>query len=60
MSKQLLKFKKIYMCRCSIKIKKITYPTSLNEIADILNDNILKALENFCEDEGYWLKAYFY
>lgn len=93
-----------------MKIKKITYPTSLNKLPDLHNDNIdvfvetqegmhftmtvctplfylsymekegldyvpasppdiivkelthdniLKALENFCEDEGYWLKAYF-
>lgn len=98
------------MSRCKMKIKKITYPTPLNEVADILNDNIdvfvetqdgmhftmtvctplfylsymekegldyvpasppdiivkelthdkiLKALENFCDDEGYWMKAYF-
>lgn len=93
-----------------MKIKKITYPTSINEVVDILNDNIdvfvetqdgmhftvtvctplfylsymekegldyvpasppdiivkelthdniSKALENFCEDDGYWMKAYF-
>lgn len=93
-----------------MKIKKVTYPTSLDKVKDVLNDNIdvfveteegmhftmtvctplfylqymekekidyipasppdiivkklthdiiLNALENFCEDDGYWMKAYF-
>lgn len=28
-------------------------------VKELTHDNILKALENFCEDEGYWMKAYF-
>lgn len=93
-----------------MKIKKVTYPTSLDEVVDVSNDNIdvfvetedgmhftmtvctplfyltymekegldyipasppdiivkelteeniLRAMESFCEDEGYWMKAYF-
>ena len=28
-------------------------------VKKLTHDNILRAIENFCEDEGYWLKAYF-
>jgi len=93
-----------------MKIRKITYPSPLNNVTDVFNDNIdvfvetqegmhftmtvctpsfylsymekegldyipaappdiivkklthdniLKAIENFCEDDGYWMKVYF-
>jgi len=28
-------------------------------VKELTYDNISKAIESFCEDEGYWMKAYF-
>lgn len=28
-------------------------------VKELTHDNILKALESFCEDDGYWMKVYF-